>query len=478
MSYRVNLASEIDFDGWREKARALLAAQVPPEQVVWQAGGGGDLFAVNDVLPAPAAGARPVIVPRRFVELAENVVLHRDEQRFARLYRVLWRLREEPRLMELTIDPDVAQLNAMAKAVRRDIHKMRAFVRFRRTDLDGQDWYIAWFEPEHHIVEANAPFFRRRFAAMHWSILTPERSAHWDGERLSFGPGCARREAPTDDALDELWRDYYASIFNPARLKVDAMRKEMPVKYWKNLPEARLIGPLIAQAQQRGERMVREAPSAPRANPQRGAAVAIAEAPPTGSLAALRVELAGCRACPLWQPATQAVCGEGPREAAVMFVGEQPGDQEDIEGRPFVGPAGQLFDRALAEAGIDRASSYVTNAVKHFKYVPRGKRRLHQRPNTGEIQICHSWLKREIDLVEPRLLVLLGATAAQSVLGKAVPIGRSRGHIFDLGGRKAIVTVHPSYLLRLPDEAAKAAEYARFVDELRLSKPFFAARAA
>lgn len=478
MSCRIGLSGETDFAGWRDRARALLAAQVLPERIVWTVDDGGDLFAANDALPPPVAGAAPAIVPRRFIELAETVVLHSDKQRFARLYRVLWRLRGEPKLMELAIDPDVATLDAMAKAVRRDIHKMRAFVRFRRTELDGADWYVAWFEPMHHIVEANAPFFQRRFTAMHWSILTPERSAHWDGQDLSLGPGCARRDAPAGDALEDLWRDYYASIFNPARLKVDAMRKEMPVKYWKNLPEARLIGSLVAQAQVRSAHMVAEGPTAPKPNPQRLAAAAAMATPVAGSIEELRAALAGCRACRLWQPATQAVCGAGPLDAPVMFVGEQPGDHEDIEGKPFIGPAGQMFDRAMAEAGLDRQRSYVTNAVKHFKYVPRGKRRLHQRPDSGEIRVCHSWLKREIDLVQPRLLVLLGATAAQSVLGKAVPIGKNRGHVFDLDGRQALITVHPSYLLRLPDEQAKTAEYARFVADLRLAKPFFASRAA
>jgi len=161
-----------------------------------------------------------------------------------------------------------------------------------------------------------------------------------------------------------------------------------------------------------------------------------------------------------------------------MFVGEQPGDHEDIEGKPFVGPAGQLFDRALAEAGVDRGRAYVTNAVKHFKYVPRGKRRIHQRPNSGEIRICHSWLKREIDLVQPRLVVMLGATAAQSLLGKAVPIEKNRGRLFAFGAAQALITVHPSYLLRLPDETAKAAEYIKFVRDLALAKEFAAAQQA
>ena len=182
-----------------------------------------------------------------------------------------------------------------------------------------------------------------------------------------------------------------------------------------------------------------------------------------------RAEALHCRSCPLWAEATQTVFGEGPADAAVMFVGEQPGDQEDRQGRPFVGPAGQLFDRALVEAGVDRRSVYVTNAVKHFKFELRGKRRIHQKPDYKEILACKPWLQAEIELVDPPLIVALGATAAQSLLGRAVTIGKERGHFQPFPpSRHLFVTVHPSYLLRLPDERMQASEYERFVGELRL----------
>jgi uracil-DNA glycosylase len=187
-------------------------------------------------------------------------------------------------------------------------------------------------------------------------------------------------------------------------------------------------------------------------------------------LKTLREEAAGCRACHLWKDATQTVFGEGQQHASVMLVGEQPGDKEDIAGKPFVGPAGQMLDRALEEAGIDRAKVYVTNAVKHFKFVPRGKFRLHQKPNTAEIKACRPWYERELASIQPDLVVAMGATAAQSVFGKATPINKNRGRLIDLdGGLKGLVTVHPSYLLRLPDADAKALEYKRFVDDLRIA---------
>src|SRR5437762_9230939 len=188
------------------------------------------------------------------------------------------------------------------------------------------------------------------------------------------------------------------------------------------------------------------------------------------SLKMLREEAAHCRACPLWKNATQTVFGEGPQHAPLVLVGEQPGDKEDIAGKPFVGPAGLMLDRALQEAGIDRKKAYVTNAVKHFKFVPRGKIRLHQKPTTPEIKACRQWYERELASIKPALVIAMGATAAQSVFGKTTPINKNRGRVIDLEeGTRALVTVHPSYLLRLPDEDAKAREYERFVDDLKLA---------
>src|SRR5438270_4170827 len=187
------------------------------------------------------------------------------------------------------------------------------------------------------------------------------------------------------------------------------------------------------------------------------------------SLKMLREEAAHCRACPLWKNATQTVFGEGPQHAPLLLVGEQPGDKEDIAGKPFVGPAGLILDRALQEAGIDRKKAYVTNAVKHFKFVPRGKIRLHQKPTTPEIKACRQWYERELASIKPALVIAMGATAAQSVFGKITPINKNRGRLIDLqDGMRALVTVHPSYLLRQPDEDAKAREYERFVDDLKI----------
>jgi DNA polymerase len=276
-----------------------------------------------------------------------------------------------------------------------------------------------------------------------------------------------------DDVLSGLWRTYYRTIFNPARLKTDAMRKEMPRRYWKNMPEAELIPAMIQTASQRVMGMDREPDPAPRfaekARPRQQTKTT-ADTMPKDSLEQLKANAAKCTACPLYKHATQTVFGEGPSTAKIVFVGEQPGDQEDITGKPFVGPAGQILNRALEEAGIDRARTYVTNAVKHFKFEPRGKRRIHSKPNTGEIQVCsHKWLVRELDLLEPETVVAMGATAAQALAGKAMAIGKNRGHILQWpDGRRGLITVHPSYLLRIPNAADKKAEYKKFVHDLKL----------
>ena len=472
------LAHEVDWEGWRSAARSLALEGIPPENVIWSVGAPDDLFAEGDrPPPPPASGA--FTVPRSLVSLAETVIQSSDAERFGRLYRLIWRAHQgEKHLLEITTDPDVHVVQELAKSVRRDTHKMRAFVRFREVPTDDGVKYVSWFEPDHFIVEANASFFVRRFATMIWSILTPYRSVHWTGETLEFAPGANRADLPDDDRLEAYWRAYYSSIFNPARLKIGAMTSEMPRKYWKNLPEAAAIPELIRTAAARTEAMVDQpviSPSRPLPKNLSLLEPSPAERAPgeggPASLATLARDAEACRRCDLWQPATQVVFGEGPADARIMMIGEQPGDQEDLAGRPFVGPAGQLLDRAMAEAGLDRTTIYVTNAVKHFKFEPRGKRRIHAKPGTGEITACRFWLDLERAEVKPAFTVMLGASAAQAILGRTVTISKERGRPIPLDGNsQGYVTVHPSYLLRLPDPEAKAREYAKFVDDLRRIK--------
>ncbi|NBB16795.1 UdgX family uracil-DNA binding protein [Caulobacter sp. SLTY] len=464
------LAGPTDFEGWRKTARALRLAGVTPGEVVWAAGGEGELFADGD--PAPAADAPAFTAPRAFVDLAQEVICHRDPERFNLLYRLLWRLQDQPALIQDITDPDVARAREMAKPVARASHKMKAFVRFRLLPGVEPETYAAWFEPMHHVVEKTAPFFVRRFAGMRFSILTPEACAHWDGDTLRFTPGVSRDAAPADDLLEDFWRTYYASIFNPARLKVKAMQAEMPKKYWRNLPEARLIPDLIASAAGRTAAMVAQAPTEPSRHAAKATKpvrdVVLEGTPP--SLEALVAGVDGCRRCPLWKDATQGVPGEGSATARLMFVGEQPGDQEDLAGRPFVGPAGQVFDKALAEAGVPREQTYVTNAVKHFKHELRGKKRLHKTPVQSEISACRWWVDHERRLIRPRVIVALGATAALSVFGKATPIAANRGRAIQLPDQaQGVVTYHPSFLLRVPDAEAKEQGFKALVEDLALA---------
>jgi probable DNA metabolism protein len=447
-----------DFDIWRDAARRAVMAAVPPEQIVWTVleGEGGDLFAADaQPLPAPPPDAAQPHVSRAFLQLAQKAVLHTEPQRFALLYRLLWRLQQFPKLMEDAADPEVRRLDELARTVRRDIHKMRAFVRFRVvTEPDGGERYVAWFEPEHHILRANAAFFVNRFTAMRWSILSPAGALHWDGDTLQEGPPASRADAPSGDDMETLWRGYYASIFNPARLKVGAMLKEMPRKYWKNMPEAALIPELVAGAQAREAAMV-----------DQGKSLFEEECP--GSLAAIADQIQACRRCPIGCNGTNAVAGEGSKDAGLMVVGEQPGDVEEQVGRPFVGPAGTLLRSHLEDAGIDQDRAYVTNAVKHFKFVQRGKRRLHQSPTAGEIDTCRWWVESERLIVRPKLVLALGASAARSMLGKTVSVQKVRGEPLVLeDGSELWITTHPSYLLRLQDEG-RAAEEKRFAADLR-----------
>jgi DNA polymerase len=427
-AHRVTLASEDDFDGWRDCARDLAEAGVPPQAIVWHVKGeAADLFSSEVEQPRAPAFA----VPRSFIDLARSVVCHSDPQRFALLYAMLWKLRSNRNAMEDRADPLLDRLERLAKGVRRDVHKMHAFVRFREVSQpDGTSRFVAFFEPEHYIVRHSAGFFVRRFTNMCWSILTPKLSIHWDGETLTEGPGAVRADAPAGDPVEAMWKTYYASIFNPARLKVGAMLKEMPRKYWRNMPETSLVQPLIASARAREIEMIArsQGDSAIAAEGRQDALAAERRIAPGGNLRtsweALFREARGCTRCDLYKHGTQTVFGEGPLDASIMFVGEQPGDQEDLAGRPFVGPAGQIFDEALEKAGLQRSEVYVTNAVKHFKFVQRGKRRIHNKPDAAEIDACRWWIDQERSLIRPPVIVALGATAARSILGKVVTISR------------------------------------------------------
>jgi probable DNA metabolism protein len=537
----VRLDSDDDAAGFRDAARRLLRAGIEPERVRWTVAGAAidDLFGGCDgddddgdgvgdgsrdgdgggggtqedaqrdesaaralALPTETDAGPRIALPAALVHVIDHAALHADRDRHALLYRLAWRLVHEPTLRHDPLDPDRLRAEQMARAVRREMHKMTAFVRFRPmaepVDADraaraavgaepgaepgaamprlSRIRHVAWFEPEHHVVEATAPFFARRFAQMDWAILTPGRCVRWDGRELQFGPGARRDEAPGADAAERLWLTYYESIFNPARLKLAMMRKEMPRRYWKNLPEAVLIEPLARRATERSGQMVAQGGSLP-ARRRGAASLAMrqmpqaAEAPALLSLKDIGAAAERCRRCPIGAHATQAVPGAGPANARLMIVGEQPGDQEDLRGQPFVGPAGRLLDRAFARLGWARETLYLTNAVKHVKHELRGRRRLHKTPAQQEAAACLHWLESEIALVEPAAVVALGATAARSLLGRAVAVNSERGWHRRADGLPVLVTLHPAALLRMDDPAAAAAGFEQWVADLALAAP-------
>jgi uracil-DNA glycosylase family protein len=504
------LLLEPDFTAWRTAAREALRTGYRPQDIDLQ----------DATVPAPLslaleldeAPGGPAIehphVPKAFLEAAEVAGVHRSPTRWNLLYRVLYRLQLDRNLLKIETDDDVAELLRLEAQVRRDLHKMHAFVRFRKVLEPGDpserplvvdeelpiqftaqadeepvhhhillqtptpfgpvtseleacnpsdttpgtsavqdcEHFIAWYQPDHRIVPMAAPFFAERFSIMRWSILTPDASVSWDptAKRLTFAPGVPRESAPAEDELETLWRSYYSSIYNPARLNPQAMKSEMPVRYWRNLPEVAMLPTLITQSKTRVQTMVARQQQQPTAQPW---------VPEDHTLSALNSALPQCKGCDLYCHATQVVPGRGAPAASLMLVGEQPGDQEDRRGEPFVGPAGAVLDQVLDDLRIPRSSLYVTNAVKHFKFVQRGKLRLHQNPRMSEIMACRPWLLAELDAVKPKVVLCLGASASKSLLGGTFALMKDHGkQITTPFAERVFATIHPSAVLRARDE--------------------------
>jgi DNA polymerase len=433
-----------DYTAWQRAVRQLLAQATPPEHIAWLAESeqASLPFSLPEISGHEDSGIRHrPLVPRAFKSLADVVACHRNPRKWDTMYRVLWRLGHDGRqVLEHELNDDVRVLKDMAAQVRRDEHKMRAFVRFAPVQEAAGVRYIAWYEPDHLVVQRAAPFFADRFASMQWSILTPDVSVHWDGRALSFTDGVPAPVARGASEIEHLWRVYYEAVFNPARLNARAMLRDMPARRWHRLPEAAVIPQLVKTARERLDRL-RGTQTTDSARPF---------VPEIRDLDVLRDASSLCRGCRLYQTATQVVFGEGPRDADIVLVGEQPGDTEDLQGRPFIGPAGQILDRALAAAGMDRASVYVTNAVKHFSFEPRGKRRIHQTPRLSDTRACRPWLEAELQTIRPGTVVAMGSTAARALLGPQARVMALRGRVLDglAWSRRVIVTVHPSAILR------------------------------
>lgn len=459
------------FEEWRAFARPLLARGVRAEEVDWEAGwrsAGGDAAdrhaATPRQLTALCAPANEVRLSRALVELLECISHYRHPGRWELMYRLAYRAStENPRLLDDEADRDVRHARSMERAVEREVHKMHAFVRFRElTRDDGVVTWFAWFEPDHDILPRAAPFFASRFANASWTIATPDCAAVWEGGALRIIDAPSENRLPHHDAHEALWRTYYRNVCNVARINPRAMRREMPQRYWHNMPETAEIPVLLREGHERFARRHSEVDDSELHMP-----VAIQRA--LAGLPAFEsgVGLSACRRCELWKHATQAVPGAGPANASLLLVGEQPGDEEDLRGAAFVGPAGKVLDGALDEAGLDRGELYITNAVKHFKWEPRGKRRLHKRPNTTEISACRGWLEQEIASVQPRVIVALGATALRAVMGMTDSIEAARElALRHSSGAQVVCTYHPSAILRAePEQAATLRE--RLIRDLR-----------
>lgn len=470
------------FSAWRDLARQALLNRLSPEEVSFvdeaaEAASAGSLFGGAPQSSLPPANPRTIPeaatphVPAAYLSRANIVACHRDPERWNLLYRLLWRLQTDGDLLRVEVDADVAEMLRMHAQVRRDEHKMHAFVRFRRVEDERGEVFIAWYEPQHRILELAAPFFRERFGPMRWSILTPDGTAVWDpadGE-LRFGPPIDRSQAPAADGMEDLWRSYYGSIFNPGRLNTDLMRSHMPRRFWGNLPEVDILPTLVANAQRRVQGMVTIQKSKPTAEPY---------LPEKRTISAIRAALPGCRGCDLYCNATQVVAGRGPAHASIVLVGEQPGEQEDLQGEPFVGPAGGVLRKAMTEAGMDASDVYLTNAVKHFKFVLRGRRRIHQSPRMSEILACRPWLLAEIEALRPRLVVCLGASASKSLLGGTFALMRDRGKLIETPfAANVLATLHPSAILRARDEESRREMYRMLLQDL-VAANRFAAKAA
>lgn len=448
-----------EYATWRTAALSALTQKLPPETIEWREASDqsapslfSDIDAIESVEGTPALS-----ISKTFATLLKDAALFRDPERWAFLYKLIWRWAQGDRAVESAADEDGVRLHKMAKAVRRAKHDMIAYVRFRKRDPAlGAPEYVAWYEPDHDVLAWSADHFAQRMGRSSWMITTPHGAAMWSGTemRIERRPALAADHLPeNEDDAENLWLTYYKSTFNPARLNEVALEQHMPVRFWKGLPEGALIPQMISEARS-GARKVAQTSTVGAMSLTSGKAI-VMEAAKAQPARDATTSLDACRRCELWRDATQAVQGEGPADAAIMLVGEQPGDQEDLKGRPFVGPAGQLLDSAMQRSGLDRSGVYMTNAVKHFKWEPRGKRRLHKTPAQREVDACSVWLEQELATIKPRVIVALGATALHSLIGKQATLGSHLDKTLPFNGGWLVTTYHPSFALRQQDDAAR-----------------------
>ncbi|KND60754.1 Uracil-DNA glycosylase, putative family 6 [Candidatus Burkholderia verschuerenii] len=472
------------FASWRASARTLLIEGVHPRDVDWQeSDASATVFGTVGRTSGPADpnAPKPPKIAGTFLRMLETAACYRAPDRWPFLYRALWRWTQGDRAVASGEDEDEDghRLRRMIKAVQTEETHMRKVLRFRHRDPSlGPPEFISWFEPVHDLLEHAAMHFATRMGNATWMIATPHSAAFWDGALLrvdrtsepeekpaDFGePAGMNGEAVSGDAIEALWLAYYESTFTTALENAAKMASHMPVRYWKSPPDDRIDPTLISRADpySRRDRHPRNVPS------DMEVTINTDLEPIKGTLLNAPPSLAECKRCALWRNATQPVAGIGPANARVMLVGEQPGDQEDREGTPFVGPAGKLLDEAIAEAGLSRESLYLTNAVKHFKWETRGSddERLHSPPAQRKREACRYWLDEELNRIAPKVVVALGATALKALTGHRTALSEYLGKTIEHKGRIVVPTYHPSYLLRVTDEKIRAEVFGTLVEAL------------
>lgn len=470
-----SIAIEPSFAAWRRAARELLRQGIEPERIEWvewvecTSGSSGNAGPHSADIPDSSTAAPPVAapaIPRELLARLKTAACYRAPDRWSLLYRILWRWTHGERHVVDPQDRDGALLDQRIRSVEHETADLVLLTLFRRRDPSmGLPEFVGWYEPHHDQLERAAARFAERMGDSTWMLATPQGAAFWNGMLLRSGgpaadngghaarprsasqqpnppaapvlpPGAMAGEATTSEPTEALWLAYYASVFNAAPAPV-------PLRYWRTPPAG---PPLPAHLARERSRLGAQSGTVtvPAMPPVEYSAVTPPLREPTGPLST-------CRRCALWRNAKQAVAGAGPVQAAIMAVGEQPGEDENQSGAPFSGPAGQLLDTVLARAGLDRAALYLTYAVKHYKWETLDQQRVHRTPAPREVEACHYWLEQELAQVAPRVVVTLGATALKALTGAHVNLSEYLGQTIDHGGRLIVPTWHPSYALKMAD---------------------------
>ncbi|RKE39785.1 DNA polymerase [Paraburkholderia sp. BL23I1N1] len=482
---------ELSFAAWRRAARALLRQGVDPSQIEWvesgseaavESRGADNGSAAGHALPSSATsaaehiacataagvpGAEPagivagdvdtgttaaLAIPRELLSWLKTAACFRAPDRWALLYRVLWRWTHgEHHVLDLS-DPDGALLDQRIKAIEHETEDLLTLTLFRRRDPSmGPPEFVGWYEPHHDLLERAAARFAARMGDSTWMLATPHGAVFWNGMLLRIDRPAAEEREPAAHALpasamtgeaitstpaEALWLAYYANAFN-------GLPSPVPLRYWRMPPAG---PPLPARLARERSRLGAQsaAVTVPPTPPVEYSAMTPPLLEPTGPLAT-------CRRCALWRNAKQTVAGAGPASAAIMVVGEQPGEYENQHGEPFTGPTGQLLDAVLVRAGLERKALYLTYAVKHYKWETLDQQRVHRTPARREVEACQYWLEKELTRVAPRVVVTLGATALKALTGAHVNLSEYLGQTIAHEGRLIVPAWHPSYALGMAD---------------------------